>query len=153
MPRIVKAQGGVVQALRAYDRKLRVRWSHEKKKWAVDRVVPRSLWDRMVPPVAFERIPGTKMFRETVAPEFSEKRICYDSRTQVVLYCNVLTWDVFEALVNADCRRVGGINDRVKALESAKASDQARRDRDRMREAYKYLRWAENRKGGAGRLK
>lgn len=153
MPRIVKAQNGVVQALRAYDRKLRVRWSHEKKKWAIERSVPRSVWPHLVPPVVFERIPGTKFFKEHLLAEFSEKRICWDSKTEVVAYCKNITWDVFQAIVNSDCRRVGSVNARVNALEKARVSEAQRRDYDRMREAYKYLRWAENRKGGAGRLK
>jgi len=82
---IVLASGGVVRALKSYDRGLRVRWSWEKQKWAVESKVDRS--DLMVPPTRFVPIQGIKGFyREELLPEKSDRSICYRDRYNVILW-------------------------------------------------------------------
>lgn len=153
MARIIEAVGGVAHALKVYDKRLRIRWSHEKKKWAIERIVPKGARYLLVPPVVYERIPGTKkLFKEKLLPEYSDRRICWDSKTSIIAYCKKVTWDVYDAIVSSDCRRATA-QERVKSVEDARVDEIEYKHRDRAREAYKFMRWANGRTLGAGRLR
>lgn len=140
------ASGGVVDALKRYDRNLNVRWSWEKKKWAVESPTLRP--DKVVPPVRFERIPGTTQYLEVMAPPYSEKRICFDRKTNVLFWIKKLTWDIVELVIESDVKRFKRREDFFKSVEKQDAvreKEVESYEKDMKREAYKFYRWAYNR--------
>ena len=100
---IIKPFGGVSRAIAAYDRNIRVRWSHEKKKWVVEAPVKRS--DLMIPPIKFVPTGVKGQYHERLLPELSDRRICYRDRFDPLFWCKILTWEAFDVLVKSDTQR------------------------------------------------
>ena len=146
MPEIVLASGGIVEALKAYDPGIRVRMSHEKKKWCVE--APHKRPDMMVPPVVFTTIPGTKTRVESLLPWLCDRAIAFRDRMQIILWTDILTWDVYKAVVQADTQKYRSRNELFERVENAEAQS-AKEDRSdketRVKEARKRFKWEVNR--------
>ena len=100
---IIKPFGGVSRAIASYDRNIRTRWSHEKKKWVLEAPVKRS--DLMIPPIRFVPSGIEGQYYEELLPELSDRRICYRDRFDPLFWCKTLTWEVFDVLVKSDSHR------------------------------------------------
>jgi hypothetical protein len=134
VPRLRLAQGGIVEALKAYDRTLRVRWSFEKNKWCIE--TPHLMPHKMVPPVVYETIPGTKQRVEHLLAEASDRYIWYRDKMAPVLFCSELTWDVYIEVVKSDQARYRSRNElhqRIADIENAPHPDAKRQREDRVR--------------------
>lgn len=145
MPRIRKASGGIVQALKAYDRNIRVRWSWEKNMWAIEAPIKSRLG--LVPPVIRRTVPGTKQVVSEKLPERSDRRITYNDGMQLILWTPVLDWNVYLEVVRSDTHKYKSRNelyDRVNNIENEGKSDAERESKDRAKEARKFYNWSCN---------
>jgi hypothetical protein len=107
MPRIIEASGPVVAALKRYDPGLRVRWSWEKRKWAVDAPFAESTDPRAIPkPVRFEQVDGTGHWVARLMPEYSERNIQFRDNRYVVCWAKRLTPALVSAIAKRDSHRV-----------------------------------------------
>lgn len=106
--KIIEARGPVVDALKRHDPGLRVRWSHEKREWAVDAPfkVPDNAW--MVPPVFFERVGNTDNYIEHLLPEYSDRNISYQDRRYVIVWSKTVDWRLYRKIVNLDSHKMQG---------------------------------------------
>ncbi len=106
MSRVICASGPVVEALRRHDHGLRVRWSFEKKKWAVEAPIRRG--DGLVPPVVYERVGQTDQWMECLMPELSDRYISFHDGRYIVCWSEILDWRLYHAVVLADTSRMRG---------------------------------------------
>ncbi len=102
--RIIEACGPVVEALKRYDPGLRVRWSHEKKKWAVDAKFFLPNPNVLPKPVRFLEI-GPDQWLETLLPEYSERNIQYRDHTYVVCWARKVDWPLLRAVASRDAQK------------------------------------------------
>lgn len=127
-----------------YDPGLRVRWSHEKGRWAVDAAYrfdganPR---DWLTPPVRYERVADLDMYVEHLLPEYSERSIEFHDRRYVVCFAKHVDWRLYGAVVYRDCHRgegqmVGAFDRSLIAAEKEKQKAAAQRKDERV-----YLGW------------
>ncbi len=134
MSRIIEARGPVVEALRRYDSGLRVRWSHEKKQWAVD--APFNLPNpNVIPkPVKFYRIGSGDHWVETLLPEYSERNIQYKDRRYVVCWVKRLTPALVPAIARRDAQRnkkgLVGVFDEDLAARTAQKKTEEKQSRE-----------------------
>lgn len=159
MSRIIAARGPVVEALARYDPGLRVRWSHEKRKWAVDAPLQRVDERWCPPPVRWRESSVNGVWVQDLLPEYCERHIQHHDRRYVICWAQSVTWRLFFAMAASDTQRhrrgaVGMFDDNLRAVENARRRrDKHARD-ERVYEGYdrlkSYLRrtpWAED---GAG---
>lgn len=146
MPRIIAADGPVAAALKRYDPDLRVRWSWERKAWAVEAKVKHRYG--IVPPVFFLRDDASGLWNERLLPEHSDRYICYRDSTYIILWAKVLDARVLQAVVDRDSNRVGGEDGLVDHFDADVRRVQWERDAsehtlvsERSREAYDRLRF------------
>lgn len=145
MPSIVIPRAsGALRAILAYDRSLRVRWSWERRCWAIEAKVLRP--ELMAPPVRFIPIPGTQLAREQLLPELSDKNICYRHKTSILAFTPVVDMRAFEVVVDSDGQRSRrSLSQRVEDVEAFRTVEFARQRKERAREARKFLNWSHNR--------
>lgn len=141
MSRIIEARGPVVEALKRYDPGLRVRWSHEKKKWAIDAPYNIPNPNEIAKPVKFYRVGEGDHWLETLLPEYSERNFEYKDKRYVVAWAKKVTWSLLQAIANHDTYRhrkgaVGMLNDELKARDTKKAKDFKSRRDDRVYEGW-----------------
>lgn len=105
MSAIIEARGPVIEALRRYDPGLRVRWSHEKKCWAVDAPFTHPNPNVIPKPIKFQRIGNGDYWIETLLPEYSERNIQYRDRRYVVCWAKRVTHRLLDAIVKRDGQR------------------------------------------------
>lgn len=124
----------MVAALKRYDSGLRVRWSPEKRCWAVD--APYSVPNpNVIPkPVKFYRIGNADHWVETLLPENSERNIQYRDKRYVVCWAKKITMALFNAIARRDSHRYGkgavGLFDAELAKQDAKKSADTKRRKD-----------------------
>lgn len=148
--RIIEARGPVVDALKRYDPGLRVRWSFEKKKWAVD----APLKDRrdIAPPVFYERLPGNQ-YIEHLLPEKSERYINYHSGRYPVCFAVKLNKALLPAIAQRDQVRMRGafVGKYVEGLRQERDFKERGREKradERAREGYELLKFIQRKNPG-----
>ena len=98
------ARGGIVDALKRYDRGLRVRWSQELKKWCIEEKVKRK--DLLPPPVVYEPMPGVKgAFIAKKSPYGSERYIQHKTGYAPICYVDKLNWEVYDFIIKSDTNK------------------------------------------------
>ena len=108
--RIIEARGPVVAALKRYDPGLRVRWSHERKQWAVDAPFAENTDPRFIPkPVRFEKIEDGEgeHWVARLMPEYSERSMQFRDKRYVVCWAKNLTREILGAVRRCDSHRPG----------------------------------------------
>lgn len=162
MSRILLARGPAVEALRRYDPGLRVRWSHEKQKWAVDAPLIKGgdTIEVLPPPVRYERVGEGDQFVEHLLPEYSERKMQFKDQRYVVCYSKTTDWPLFSAVVQHDGHRhrkgmVGLFDDTLKQDEAAKSKQEQYERSERVYAAfdrYKHItrKMGANAESGAG---
>lgn len=142
MSRIIEARGPVVAALKRYDPGLRVRWSHERKRWAVDAPYAEQTAPAAIPaPVRFERIEDGSHWVARLLPEYSERNIQYRDRRYVVCWATRLTRDLVGAIARRDSHRVrrglvGLLDEDMAVRDAEKAKTERRTTQDRVDAGY-----------------
>lgn len=141
--RIIEARGPVVNQLKRYDPGLRIRWSWEKKKWAVEAPVRRQ--DKLVPPVFYEPV-GEGEWIEHILPELSERYITYQEKMYVICWTKNLDTRLVDAVVKRDSNRISGnylasIDRKIIDYYGKKKVDEAKRTDERCREAWDLMKY------------
>lgn len=148
-------RGPVVEALQRYDPGLRVRWSPERKKWALDAPFLKADPNWIERPVVFEKgLDG--IWKERLLPENSERYILHRDKRYAVCYVDKVDERLLDVVTNRDTfkhkNRAQGIFDEHRTeFKEAKVKDEAERKDKRVREGFDqlkhYLRktpWAED---------
>lgn len=151
--RIQLARGPAVAALQRYDPGLRVRWSHEKGKWAVDAPYGNGPV-ALPPPVRYERIGDTNQYVEHLMPEYSERYIGFKDRRYVVCFAKTVDWPLFSAIVQRDShrqsKRAVGLFDKVmREQQEAKARQEQYERSERVYQGWDRFKF-DRRKLGPG---
>jgi hypothetical protein len=135
--RLVRATGAVADALRRYDPDIDVRYSWERRRWAI---VFRTRRPDLIPkPVRWVE---TKIGPvETLAPENSEAYISYKTKTYPAGYVKRLGWTAYENIVRSDTQMRGGVASELKKLEDKREAEYAAAKKDRYKEARKFMNW------------
>lgn len=136
--RVVRPQGSaVVAALKRYDKNLDVRWSWQKRMWAI---VTRPLRPDLIPaPMKWAHTAGGWV--DERLPEKSEAAVSFRTKTMPVGYVKHLTWDLVKQIATTDTWRNGRIAKQLAKMQEAAERDRMRVARDRWREARKYMNW------------
>ena len=135
---VVRPQGSaVVAALKRYDKNLDVRWSWQKKAWAI-----------VTRPLRPDLIPAPMRWMQTAAgwvearlPEKSEAYVSFRTKTMPVGYVKHLSWDLVRQITTTDTWRNGRVARQLQKMQEAAERDRMRVARDRWREARKYMNW------------
>lgn len=146
MSRIIEARGPVVEALQRYDPGLRVRWSHEKEKWAVDAKFDLPNPNVLPKPVKFFRVGAGDFWQEVLLPEYSERNIQYTDHTYVVCYAKKVDWPLLWAIVNRDSHRhknglVGMFDQEMATRDAVKSKKQKHATSERVYAAWDRFRF------------
>lgn len=132
---LIRATGPVAAALRRYDPNIDVRYSWERRSWAISFRTRRP--DLIPPPVRTE-LTGSGLL-EHILPERSEAYISYRTKTYPAAYVRRLSWLAFDRIVESDAARNGSVAKQIRNIESARASDQYRQSKDRWKEARSFM--------------
>lgn len=135
-----------VEELRRYDPELGVRYSWERRKWAITRKVMPLMWASIPRPV--RRIPrrggGAD---EVILDPRSELSLNYRNKTEVVGFVRDLNKDAVKEVLRMDgWRRGNDINKRIGNLEMMQEKQREFARKDRVHAAYDFLRsgWRRN---------
>lgn len=135
--RIIRATGPVADALRRYDPELDVRYSWERRRWAI---VFRTRRPDLIPkPVVWTETEAGPA--ESLAPEYSEAYISYKTKTYPAGYVKRLGWPAYENIVNSDTQLRGSVAGKLKELEEKREKEYAAQKKDRYKEARKFMNW------------
>lgn len=134
--RLIRASGAVADALRRYDRNLDVRYSWERRQWAITYRTTRP--DLLPKPVRFTESEGGVL--ESLMPEKSEAYISYRTRTYPAAYVPKLSWDLYKKMIAADSMR-RNVKTRLKDLAVKREAEYKLQQKDRWKEARSYLNW------------
>lgn len=148
---LIFENGPVSKALRTYDPNIRVRWSWEKRKWAVEAKAKRG--KMILPPVFYEPVQGFKdLYRESLLPEKSDRYIQYHDQYYVICWARKLNWALYHKIVRMDVHRHNNermaVNERMRdifAAEDAGKEKFAKKQKDVAEMAYDKYRWLSNR--------
>jgi hypothetical protein len=136
--KVVRPQGSaVVAALKRYDKNLDVRWSWQKRMWAV---VTRPLRPDLIP-APMKWVQTATGWMEGRLPEKSEAAVSFRTKTMPVGYVKHLSWDLVRQIIETDTWRNGRIAKQLAKMQEAAERDRMRVSRDRWREARKYMNW------------
>lgn len=113
-----------VESLKRYDNTLRVRWSYEKGKFAIEQKCPRSV---LFKPVKYMKTGNGDGLKEVMEPEYSERYIQYHDAYSTIIYCKVCSLAVLEQVRSMDLARSHRLK-RVK--DEADMADMARKKRE-----------------------
>jgi len=135
--RLVRATGAVADALRRYDPDIDVRYSWERRRWAI---VFRTRRPDLIPkPVRWVETKTGPV--ETLAPENSEAYISYKTKTYPAGYVKRLGWPAYENIVRSDTQMRGGVASELQKLEDKREAEYAAAKKDRYKEARKFMNW------------
>ena len=127
--RVIRATGAVAAALRRYDPNIDVRYSWERRSWAI---VFRPRRPDLIPPPVY--VDGRMA-------EQSEAHISYRTKTQPVGYVKKLSWQAAERIISADTARVGPLAKQVAGMQAGRDAEYRRQSKDRFKEARKFMNW------------
>ena len=135
--RLIRAAGAVADALRRYDPELDIRYSWERKRWAITFRTRRP--DLIPKPVAWTETASGPV--EKLMPEKSEAYISWKTKTYPAGYVKKLGWPAYENIVRSDTQMRGGVASELANLEAAREAVIASDKKDRYKEARKYMNW------------
>lgn len=135
--KLIRATGAVADALRRYDRDLDVRYSWERRQWAITFRTRRP--DLIPPPVKVVPVAGG--WQEEVLPEKSEAYISYQTKTFPAGYVKRLSWKAYEGIVQSDTMLRGSVKRQMTALKNVREAEYKRQSKDRWKEARSYMNW------------
>lgn len=135
---MIRPQGSaVVAALKRHDKNLDVRWSWQKRMWAI---VTRPLRPDLIP-VPMKWAKTAAGWVDERLPERSEAAVSFRTQTMPVGYVKNLSWDLVRQIVTTDTWRNGRVAKQLKAMQEAAERDRMRVARDRWKEARKFMNW------------
>lgn len=134
--RLIRATGAVADALRRYDRNLDVRYSWERKMWAITYRTRRP--DLLPKPVRFIETKAGVV--ESLMPEKSEAYVSYRTKTFPAAYIDRLNWDAYKRIIESDSMRAN-VRSRLKDLEEKREAEYRAKSKDRWKEARSYMNW------------
>ena len=142
----------VRESLKRIDSKLRIRWSYEKKSFAIDR---KCDYRNLIPkPVKYKKSENGRV-KEVVCPEHSERYISYHDGYLPLLYTRKPDERLIYQLHRSDSFRLG--KRFVNAVEDAEEKRQQAVERqgmnemdDRTGEMYDRLKWANGERMAVG---
>lgn len=136
--RVVRPQrSAVVAALKRYDKNLDVRWSWQKKMWAV---VTRPLRPDLIPaPMRWAK--EASGWVERRLPELSEHALSFRTKTMPVGYVKHLSWDLVRQIASTDTWRNGRVAKQLARMQESAERSRMSVARDRWREARSYMNW------------
>lgn len=135
--RLIRATGAVADALRRRDPNLDVRYSWERRRWAIVHRPRRP--DLIPPPVRPELTAGGIV--EHLLPEKSEAYISYRTKTYPIAYVEKLSWLAFRRLVESDTMTAGSVKRQLAAINEARRKEERRQSQDRWKEARSFMNW------------
>jgi hypothetical protein len=134
---LIRATGPVAAALRRYDPNLDVRYSWERRSWAISF---RTRRPDLIPRPVRPEITGSGII-EHLMPERSEAYISYRTKTYPAAYVKKLSWNTFERIVASDVGRNGSVTNQVKEIQAARDAEIHRQNKDRWKEARSFMNW------------
>lgn len=136
---VVRPQGSaVVATLKRYDRHLDVRWSWQKRMWAI---VTRPLRPDLIPaPMRWAKTEAGVWTDERL-PERCEAAVSFRTKTMPVGYVKHLSWDLVRQVIGNDTWRNGRLAKQLKAMQESAERDRLRVAKDRWREARSFMNW------------
>lgn len=135
--RVLRATGAVADALRRYDPDIDVRYSWERRQWAI--VFRTRRPDLIPPPVRPVMTAGGVV--EELLPERSEAYISYQTKTFPAAYVPKLSWNAMDSIVASDTRLNGSVRRQMRDLKIAREAEAKRKAKDRWKEARSYMNW------------
>lgn len=148
--RLRLASGGIVDAIKRYDRNIRIRWSNERRKWCVEAKAKQV--SNLTPPVWYVPVPGVKgAYTEKLKPENSDHAIAWHDGYYPIMFVSEVTWDVYHALLAQDTHRYANRDqflDRA-VRKNADAENRVKLENERERAplvdaAYDKFKWMMN---------
>ncbi len=135
--RLIRAKGAVADALRRYDPELDIRYSWERRRWAI---VFRTRRPDLIPkPVVWTETAAGPV--AALMPELSEAYISYKTKTYPAGYVKRLGWPAYENIVRSDTQMRGSVVSQLKKLKDERETEYNRKKKDRQLEARKYMNW------------
>ncbi len=135
--RLIRATGAVADALRRYDPEIDVRYSWERRRWAI---VFRTRRPDLIPkPVIWTETEAGPV--ESLAAEHSEAYISYKTKTYPAGYVKKLGWPAYENIVRSDTQMRGGVASELKRMADAREAAYQAQKKDRHLEARKFMNW------------
>jgi len=135
--RLIRATGAVAEALRRYDPELDVRYSWERRRWAI---VFRTRRPDLIPAPVKCALTSAG-FVDELLPEKSEAYISYRTKTYPAAYVKKLGWPAYERIVASDTVLRGSVKSQLKKLEEVREIERMRQAKDRYKEARSYMNW------------
>ena len=138
---LIRATGPVADALRRYDPNIDVRYSWERRSWAISFRTRRP--DLIPPPVRVKPLGDTAGagFVEELLPEKSEAYISYRTKTYPAAYVKRLSWHALERIVQSDVGRNGSVKSQLKKIMADREAADHARSKDRWKEARSFMNW------------
>lgn len=138
---VIRATGAVADALRRYDPNIEIRYSWERKSWAIAFRTRRP--DLIPPPIKSVPIGSYSGngFIEELLPEKSEAYISYRTKTYPAAYVKKLSWKTFDQLIASDTMMTGSVKRQMKTLDDKRNIEYHRQNKDRWKEARTYMKW------------
>ena len=127
--RVIRATGAVAETLRRYDPNIDVRYSWERRSWAI---VFRPRRPDLIPP---------PVYGDGRLAEQSEAHISYRTKTQPVGYVKKLSWQAVEKIIASDTARMGPVAKQIASMQAERDAEYDRKAKDRHKEARKYMNW------------
>lgn len=134
---VIRATGAIADALRRYDPELDIRYSWERRQWAI---VYRTRRPDLLPPPVKNVLTEAGTI-EILMPEKSEIYISYRTKTYPAAYVPKLSWNVFHKIIASDTMLRGSVKSQMQQLKQAKAVEARRVAKDRWKEARTYMNW------------
>ena len=135
--KLLRATGAVADALRRYDPELDVRYSWERRRWAI---VFRTRRPDLIPPPVRPVLTAAG-WTEDLLPEKSEAYISYRTKTFPAAYVKKLGWPAFDRIVAADTVLRGSVKKQLKTLQVKREIAERAQAKDRWKEARSYMNW------------
>lgn len=135
--KLIRATGAVVEALRRYDPDIDVRYSWERRRWAI---AFRTRRPDLIPPPVYS-VPTEAGYVESLLPEKSEAYVSYKTKTYPVAYVSRLSWKTYEDVIKSDTVFRGSVRKRLQQLADAREIEARRQAKDRWKEARTYMNW------------
>lgn len=135
--RLIRATGAVAEAMRRYDPELDVRYSWERRQWAI---VYRTRRPDLIPPPV-KNIHTEGGWLEELLPEKSEAYISYRTKTYPAGYVRRLGWSAYERLIQSDTMLRGSVRKQLQKLKDEREIEQRRQSQERWKEARTFINW------------
>ncbi len=138
---LIRATGPVADAIRRYDPNIDVRYSWERRCWAI---AFRTRRPDLIPPPVRSIALGDRMssgFVDELLPEKSEAYISYRTKTLPAAYVKRLSMHALERIVQCDTGRNGSVKSQLKKIMADREAAAHAVSKDRWKEARSFMNW------------